>query len=1641
MKQLKYGQPQDLYNVRNNLSGNYIQMADIDLSGYENWNPICKKEYYEEVVDGQVLLAGWFAVENFSGTYDGNGYTILNLRIDGDAPEMVSSVGLFSCTDTTAVLKNIKIENANVFNAKSYGGALVGCAEGLITNCSSSGSVRSLENDLWDQACCGGLVGGSYGSGKIFGCSSSCSVYVPPDSDCAGGLVGINTIAIIEECFSTGDVISPQIPRWDECYAYTGRGGLIGLHLGGAVRNCYSTSNVSGYGSVGGLIGYFEGYDIPTNCYSTGEVSAQAYFGGLVGLYPSYLFSYLEPQWDCYYDSETSGCNDDSGIAHPKTSQQMKTQSTYAGWDFDTIWAIDSAVNTGYPHLQSQKTYRKDLLGKRTYCFYGNKSVNLSTGNYIEEQTDVYIPGTVPGLYFTRFYNSQDDYVGPQGKGWTNNYNAHLTVNQDGSISAAYADGHVHTFDYDGSEYTSPAGCYEILTSDPDEGYTLTFKNHTKYVFDSNRKLLNIIDQNNNIILLTYVSNLMTAATNQTTGKSLSFSYDANNRLAGITDPAGRTVYYSYDSSGNLIAVENLNGGTTTYQYDSHGLTSIISPDGSTTLTNTYDGSNRVTQQADGENNTWQYNYNNVQTSLTGPLGDITVCSRDVNYRGISFVDPLNNLITFTYDDNNNCTSITDPNDNQVTYQYDANGNLISLTNAFGTTQYQYDENDNLILITDPGARATQLSYDTSNNLSSITDALGAATSYTYYSDGQLQTQTNPEIESGIGTISYTYSGGLPYTINDAVSMITTCSYDQVGRLLSITDNDGKTTSYTYDTAGNLLSITDPLGHLWSYQYDANYQLISATDANNNTTQYDYDNNGNLIQVTDALNHTTTYTYDSENQLTGITDPRGSTIAYVYDLNGRVASVTDPLGNTWNYSYDEVGNITQILDALGNSAASCIYDPKKYLLTSIQDALGNTVSGQYDTLGRLTQTTDPLNQNTQYNYDYLDRHIQTTDALLGQASQVFDTLGNREVLIDTNSNQRQYSFDLTGRLIGSSSATGSHQYSYNQARLLCSFINGRGQERTWQYDDADRLVSQSDPDGAITCTYDANGNLLTVTDASGTITRQYDALNRVISYTDARGNTIGYTYDEAGNLTVIAYPDGKAVQYTYDAANRLIQVNDWADRITSYNYDANGQLLETHRPDGSIESRTYNEAGSLIQIMDQSHEGNIITQFDLSYNEAGNLTDEYSNLSDPTDTGESRQITCTSDNRLATYNDQEVSYDADGNMTCGPLNGQMTSYSFDSRNHLTAAGNSSYTYDAESNRTGVNINGEQYDYIINPHSTLSQVLVRTAADNSQTFYVYGLGLIGEEKQDNYQVYHYDLRGSTVKLTDAAGSVTDSFQYDVYGKLTDHTGSSDTAFLYNGQYGIMTDGNGLIYMRARYYNPDVHRFVSTDILEGDISDPLSLNRYAYCSNNPITYVDLTGHNPALIAGGYIYISRVITSPDTQQDIQYITMDIAEGNYLAAGLDGLGVVIPGVTGVGKAGTKLYDEARSVSHSLAERTSSYFKGAGKIDNFISSNVPKQFQTQVKNAFGSDAKVTTLIQDTTVYRYYGGDSAPSSYWVTPTKVSNPISELALPPGNTAEYVDSIVLQKGTTVLEGTVAPNFGHLGGGYQYYVPSMR
>ena len=100
-------------------------------------------------------------------------------------------------------------------------------------------------------------------------------------------------------------------------------------------------------------------------------------------------------------------------------------------------------------------------------------------------------------------------------------------------------------------------------------------------------------------------------------------------------------------------------------------------------------------------------------------------------------------------------------------------------------------------------------------------------------------------------------------------------------------------------------------------------------------------------------------------------------------------------------------------------------------------------------------------------------------------------------------------------------------------------------------------------------------------------------------------------------------------------------------------------------------------------------------------------------------------------------------------------------------------------------------------------------------------------------------------GSTMAVTDVKGSIVETYNYTPYGELIDGEYREDIPFLYNGQYGVTTDSNGLYYMRARYYNVEIKRFINQDVLLGVLERVSSLNRYAYVEGNPISYLDPFG----------------------------------------------------------------------------------------------------------------------------------------------------------------------------------------------------
>ncbi len=310
-----------------------------------------------------------------------------------------------------------------------------------------------------------------------------------------------------------------------------------------------------------------------------------------------------------------------------------------------------------------------------------------------------------------------------------------------------------------------------------------------------------------------------------------------------------------------------------------------------------------------------------------------------------------------------------------------------------------------------------------------------------------------------------------------------------------------------------------------------------------------------------------------------------------------------------------------------------------------------------------------------------------------------------------------------------------------------------------------------------------------------------------------------------------------------------------------------------------------------------------------------------------------------SGNRLVTYNGQTAEYDADGNMIYGPLKGEMVEFTYDCRNRLIKAGNTTYEYDAENNRIAVVEDGLRTEYVNNPNAYLSMLLIERDADGKERYYVYGNGLIAHEDEDGYRVYHFDRRGSTTAITDENGTVTDRFFYAPYGELIDHEGDTETPFMYNGRDGVMTDSNGLYYMRARYYNPEIKRFINQDVLAGSIEDGRTLNRYAYVNGNPVSLTDPFGLSPDIDASSIIHgLLDLVSMIDPTGIVDAVNGAIyfMEGDYINAGISFACAAVPAFLDAGaKTGKWLTKgfRATKAGQKLVTKTAKVFNYAAKV------------------------------------------------------------------------------------------------------------
>ncbi len=309
---------EQLNQVRNYLNKHFIQIADINL-GAAPWND---GEGWEPIGD-------YLGEASFRGVYDGDNYEIEGLFIN--RPEKYA-VGLFGEMTNGAVVKNIKLIDVDV-TGKGYVGAVsggwggVGYEDSSVINVHVSGTVTGTDN-------VGGLVGTN---STVRQSSSTANV----QGSFAGGLVGLNRQNhAIEKSYATGVITG----------TYTG--GLVGHNNYGTILNSFSLAQVKGTGTQnGGVIGV--GYSFGSVLSSVFAAGAVDSGGGLIGVNHNGGTNW---ELSSYWDEDTTGCdasaNSDSSFG--KTIDEMKMQSTYDGWDFDTIWGMNSDENDGYPFLRWQ---------------------------------------------------------------------------------------------------------------------------------------------------------------------------------------------------------------------------------------------------------------------------------------------------------------------------------------------------------------------------------------------------------------------------------------------------------------------------------------------------------------------------------------------------------------------------------------------------------------------------------------------------------------------------------------------------------------------------------------------------------------------------------------------------------------------------------------------------------------------------------------------------------------------------------------------------------------------------------------------------------------------------------------------------------------------------------------------------------------------------------------------------------------------------------------------------------------------------------------------------------------------------------------------------------------------------------------
>ena len=547
-----------------------------------------------------------------------------------------------------------------------------------------------------------------------------------------------------------------------------------------------------------------------------------------------------------------------------------------------------------------------------------------------------------------------------------------------------------------------------------------------------------------------------------------------------------------------------------------------------------------------------------------------------------------------------------------------------------------------------------------------------------------------------------------------------------------------------------------------------------------------------------------------------------------------------PCEVTTKYTYDDRGN--KISEVYANGAKKTYEYNNRNLVVKTQsyDKEGTktlTSRYRYDDKGQLSEMTDysvsseteTAYRYTEYSYDTRGRI--TTFAEISQNAQ--------PTADDIKAHQIRYTYNENGNL---------SKVSYPTTKDGIQSLSYIYDENGWLQEIKGELHSKGQTTEKVlrSYSYDAYGKVKEIKDYRNRLKNGAQAVQKI------------YTYDSFDRVKEMTYTDletGKVMesyQYSYDKNSNITkktQVNNYpkedADKVNetkSYTYDTLGRLTKTVTTDHNKDDKTKTVTYTYDNVGNRLKEDDGTTTTSYTYNGLDQLK------------------TSTKEKRTAVDEVRQYSYDANGNQTDvkNTKTGQTESYTYDAENRLSKVavtdkdGKTAVIQQNRYNGEGQRIQKVEGSKTTNYYYQDGVVSYTTDGENSQT----SQNLIGTDgnilatqrygsDHTDYLLYNKDIQGSSTSLVKENGSADATYQYTDFGETTINGDNKvENEVCYTG--GIYDQSTGLYYLNARYYNPEDGRFVTEDTYRGETNEPDTQNLYVYCADNPVNYVDPSGH---------------------------------------------------------------------------------------------------------------------------------------------------------------------------------------------------